>query len=107
MHRNRIKSIIEDNGLGQVVNEYTRVPKNSSTIIDYVITNNYKITLENCRTNKISNHEVINISLARMGNMNKEVNTIRVFRYNNHTFNVMLKDIIKYDDSKDVDQNVN
>ena len=46
LYRNRIRSIIKDNGVRQVVNEYTRVTKNPSTIKDYVITNNYEITSE-------------------------------------------------------------
>ena len=62
MYRNRIISIINPNDLRKVVNEYTRVTKTSRTIVDYVITNNYGIKSENCRTNKISDHEVINIS---------------------------------------------
>ena len=37
-----------------------------------MITNDDEMTSENCRTHKISDHEVINISLARMGNMNNE-----------------------------------
>ena len=90
-----------------MANEYTRVAKNSCTIIDYVITNNYGIMSENCRTNKISDHELINISLARLDNMNNKAKTIHVFKYDKHTFNAMLKDIIKYDDSKDLNQNVN
>ena len=58
-----------------------------------MITNNYEISSENCKTNKISDHEVINISLASMGDK--------------HKLNAMLKGIIKYDDCEDLNQNVN
>ena len=33
-----------------------------------------------------------------MGNMNNESKTIQVFRYDKHTFNAILKDVIKYDE---------
>ena len=35
-----------------------------------------------------------------MGNMNKEAKSIKVFKYDKHTFSAMLKDITKYDVSK-------
>ena len=71
---------------------------------DYI---NYEITSENCKTNKISDHEFIYTFLARMGKMNNEASSIRVLKYNKHTFNAMLKDFIKYEDCKDYNQNVN
>ena len=50
-----------DNGLKHVTNEYTRLTESSKTIIDYIITNNRSITAKNNISNKISDHESINI----------------------------------------------
>lgn len=68
LFRNGIRSIINDNCLRQVVNYHTHVTKNLSIIIDYVIINNYEITSEKFKTNKISDHEVVvTLSLAKRG----------------------------------------
>ena len=38
--------------------------------------------------------------------MNNEAKTIQVFRYDKHTFNSMLKDVMKYDDGNDLNRNL-
>ena len=61
----------------------------------------YEITSENSKTNKISDNEVFNIYLVRMGNKNNKAKTIKSFKYDKHNFNAMMKNITKYDDCKD------
>ena len=39
--------------------------------------------------------------------MNKEAKTLNVFKYDTYTFNAMLNDIVKHNDCKDFNQNVN
>ena len=58
VYKRKIECIINDNGLQQLI-KYTRVTKDSKTVIDYVITNIKNITSNISSTNKISDHEVI------------------------------------------------
>lgn len=60
IYKNKVSNIIA-NGLKQVVKDYTRVTKNSKTIIDYVITNSNKVDVKIKSNNKIAYHEAINI----------------------------------------------
>lgn len=60
IYKNKVSNIIA-NGLKQVVKDYTRVTKNSKTIIDYVITNSNKVDVKIKSNNKIADHEAINI----------------------------------------------
>ena len=38
-YRTRLTSILNDNGLKQIVNEFTKITLSSKTLIDYIITN--------------------------------------------------------------------
>lgn len=60
IYKNKVSNIIA-NGLKQFVKDYTRVTKNSKTIIDYVITNSNKVDVKIKSNNKIADHEAINI----------------------------------------------
>ena len=42
-YNDKIKSIITDKGLKQIMPEFTRIVKSLKTIIDYIITNNKSI----------------------------------------------------------------
>ena len=80
VYKNRIKNTLTDNGLKQIINECTRVTKISSTIIDYIITNNYKIKCTYSKDNKISDHEVINIDFERpIENILRTTKAIKIF----------------------------
>lgn len=108
-YRNKIERLLNDNGLRQIVKEFTRVTDTTRTIIDYVITNNkYKISAQNCKKNKISDHEIIQIFLKVEKNNNKEDKNISEdkFRYNKIMFTEQLKTVMKYEENVDVSQNV-
>lgn len=60
----RLQHFIEQAGLKQIVNFYTRVTPTSNTIIDLVVTNNEHISCQCLPNNKISDHETIKITLG-------------------------------------------
>lgn len=107
-YKNRIESCLNDSGIKQIVNNYTRVTKNTKTIIDYVITNSDKISVQHSNTNKISDHEIINI-LIRNENSNETITCnkqIEVFKYTKDLFKREIRAILKYEDNKDLNENV-
>lgn len=107
-YKNKMECTLNDNGLRQLVNEYTRVTKSSSTIIDFVITNNYDISVNNCNTNKISDHEMINILIRSENNDHNNIDNKEVesFKYNKETFNTELSKNMAYNENKNINENV-
>lgn len=61
-YKRKIKDIIYQYGLYQLVNSPTRITKTSSTIIDYIITNEKELNYENWLTPKISDHNILKIN---------------------------------------------
>lgn len=106
-YKKRIERILNDNGLKQIVNEYTRVARNSKTMIDYVITNSHKVSAKNSTKDKISDHEVINIIIQGQHSEPQEKNNSQkeIFKYNKILFQQTLSSI-KCDSSKDLDGSV-
>ena len=45
-YRTRLVSILNDNGLKQIVNEFTWITQGSKPLIDYIITNTENITVK-------------------------------------------------------------
>ena len=61
-YRTRLVSIFNDNGLKQIVHEFTRITQSSKTLIDYIIINMGNITARSNVDNKIADHESIDIN---------------------------------------------
>lgn len=59
----KIKEMIHRSGLYQIVNKPTRVTDNSSTLIDYIITNNKNTLHEVHETPRISDHSILSITV--------------------------------------------
>ena len=86
----------------QLMNE-TCVTRNSSTIINYVITNNYKIKCTNSKENKISDNEVIIQTLRdRNENILNTTKTIKIFKYDKNIFNNVLAENVIYENNKNL-----
>ena len=68
VYKRKTECVINDNGLKQSIKYYTRVTKDSKTIIDYVTTNVKNITSNISSTNKISDHELIEIRIKNVNN---------------------------------------
>nr|CAI5828613.1 unnamed protein product [Callosobruchus analis] len=69
--------MIQALGIEQVVVEPTRVCKDSSTLIDYVLTNNTNFEHKIFKTPKITDHFIIGIRLTNytnIGDTNKSIN---------------------------------
>ena len=60
-YKSKLESILNDNGLKQIMREFTRITKNSKTLIDYIITNNEMVLAKNNINNKITDHECIDM----------------------------------------------
>ena len=85
-NKNRLKCTFSDNGLKQIINDYTRVTASTKTIIDYVITNKTNITSNNNISNKITDHEAIGIKINKTGNIYTGKMEIKIFKYNKTVF---------------------
>lgn len=106
-YKNRMQSAINNNGQKQIVNQFTRITDTSKTIIDYVITNSHKVSVQFNSTDNISDHEIINI-LIKSDNIKSSSNTqMNIFKYKPHQFHRELSAIIGYEDDKDINYNVN
>lgn len=104
-YKNKLEQIFNDNGLKQLVQEFTRVTNNSRTIIDYVISNSPKIKVNNSIKNKISDHEIIEINVEHYNTKLKK-QEIDVFKYNKRLFNREIRAIMKFDESSELNSNV-
>lgn len=104
-YKNRIQVTLNDNGLKQIVTDYTRVTKNTKTIIDYVITNNYNIYARNNGENKIADHEAIDITIPNRYNEVSTKKEIEIFKYNKNLFSRELYGLLKYDENEDINNN--
>ena len=94
-YRTRLVSILNDNGLKQIVNEFTKITQSSKTLIDYIITNMGNITARTNVDNKTADHESIDI-LIEVGNEChvRENEESCVLRYNRNRFRSKLGSMI-------------
>lgn len=88
----KLKTLINDWGMKQVVNEYTRITKTSKTVIDLIITNNFNIVCKVLNDDKISDHETITIFIDN--NINIQPITFRKLRYSSDQLNAYLSEIV-------------
>lgn len=106
-YTSKLESILNDNGLKHLINEYTRITKRSKTLIDYIITNNESITAESNVNNKIADHESIDIFIE-CDNIEHEnqVKEITLFKYNKTRFSNEIRSFLQYDEQSDFNDNV-
>lgn len=62
----KIRKIVQDFGMKQLVNEPTRTTNSSSTLIDLIITNNFEISAKVFCTPKISDHDIIGVCINKL-----------------------------------------
>ena len=88
----KVKELIMRYGISQVVNEYTRCTNLSSTLIDYVLTNNEGLWVNIHNVPKITDHAIISINLNN--GVNLKVNSNFMYRKLNddvfHNINLEL-----------------
>lgn len=82
-------------GLYQVMNQFTRITNNTSTIIDLLITNKKDITFKVHLTPRITDHCIISINLNATKNLTNDYKVIRDYK-NFNELNFQL-DLIKYE----------
>ena len=91
-YKSKLESLLNDNGLKRIMKEFTRITKNSKTLIDYIITNNEILSAKNNTNNKITDHECIDIFIengkVRENNNNKW--------FSNELRMLKMEKIIKY-----------
>lgn len=102
-YKEKMENIIKDNGLKQIINENTRITKNTQTLIDYVITNSKKITAKTNIKRKIADHETIDIFYeCEVNKQEKRRKEIEVFKYDKNQFEIELSALLKLSDKEDV-----
>lgn len=93
-YANKCKNLIFQNGLYQIVKKHTRITQHSSTLIDYIITNDKHISHEVRLTPKISDHSIltVNINGERKGNKITKINKRSFKNYKVENFHDKLID---------------
>ena len=108
VYKMKIECIINDNGFKQLIKDYTRVTKDSKTVIDYVITNVTNITSDISSTNKISDHELIEIRIKNANNPKMIRNGAKMFKYGSNIFQRETNNnILGNEERQDLNYNVN
>lgn len=77
-----LKTYISDWGMKQLIKDYTRVTKSSRTLIDLVITNDYKVLGIVTDKYKIGDHNTIEIKVEEE-EVPEIINNFKCFRYTN------------------------
>ena len=62
-YANKCKNLIFQNGLYQLLKKHARITQHNSTLIDYIITNDKRISHKVRLTPKISDHNVLTVNI--------------------------------------------
>lgn len=62
-YTNKCKNLIYRMGLNQVVKDFTRITKDSKTLIDYIVTNDQQLEHKVYHSPRISDHSILSIEL--------------------------------------------
>ncbi len=82
----KLKQLIKDNRLVQVVNDYTRVTYNSKSLIDILITNSKNIRYEVVKEQQISDHYMIAVSINSKTKMPvEEIAAVEIRSWKNYS----------------------
>lgn len=78
----KIKNIICDNGFVQLIKQFTRITKDSKTLIDYVIVND-KYNIKACVDDKmkISDHETLKIKIITKNKKDPKQTELKILKY--------------------------
>lgn len=79
-YSNRLNNIIRNNGLYQKVDKFTRITKESATIIDLMITNEKEIPFQIHLTPKITDHCILTVYLKNDNNQESFTKKFRNFK---------------------------
>ncbi|KAJ8971063.1 hypothetical protein NQ317_002755, partial [Molorchus minor] len=102
---NKCKTIINQNGLSQLIKGPTRVTLNSATLIDYVITNNRNLISKVHYTPKISDHAILTIKISvENANQIQKMYKRSYKNYNLDTFHSLLQETVWNTDVSDIDK---
>lgn len=79
-YTNKLKNVIQIHGIKQIVTSPTRYTNISSTLIDYVLTNNNSVKTEVHDLPKITDHSVISVQLNNNSNIVIQKPLVRKYR---------------------------
>jgi hypothetical protein len=98
-YSNKLLNIIHENGLNQLVNENTRINKNSESIIDLIVTNDIYLPVEVSDNFKISDHETIKIlfSTNTQNDIIKPTYTKNYRNTKNYSSQKLCEELLKQD----------
>lgn len=101
----KMKSVLKSLGMKQFINEPTRITKNSKTLIDYVISNRYKMKVKVLLNEKISDHSTIICDFEKKCESNGRVeNKQKIINYSKEVF---IDNLTKIEWTKAFKWNVN
>lgn len=89
----QLKAKINDWGMKQLIKDPTRITKNSKTLIDVVITNNYFVSAKSVLDNKLSDHNNLEIHLNDKAKIEKERIDFKVLKYEPDRLNEFLRNL--------------
>lgn len=92
LNKNKLNSIINDNGMIQIMKKPTRITEKTKTLIDLVITNMNEIKCEQNEKDNISDHTTIHIIWNNVINMNENIEKKTIlYKYNKQQLENELK----------------
>ena len=92
-YSNRLKNIIRNNGLYQKIDKFTRITRESATIIDLLITNEKEIPFTIHLTPKITDHCIITVDIKSRDKQESFIKKYRNFKhFNELNFQLDLMD---------------
>ena len=88
-NKNKMQCLLHNNGLKQVIEEFTRITQGSKTLIDFIIANSSNIQAKTNISNKILDHEAIDIIVDNMRDNTNGIDykEIDIFKYDNQQYN--------------------
>ena len=106
-YKSKLESLLNDNGLKRIMKEFTRITKNSKTLIDYIITNNEMVSAKNNTNNKITDHECIDIFIENGNGRKIQNKEMDILKYNKEDrFNNELSAIIEFNEIDNIHEYV-
>lgn len=82
----RAQQVISDNACKQLISEPTRITPTSRTLLDYVVTNSFRVHAEVVKKWKISDHESIEITIETRDKVKNVKKQIQILKYSKSSF---------------------
>jgi hypothetical protein len=94
---NRLKHMIESNGMKQLVQDFTRVDQHHRTIIDLIISNDFSLDVDVLHSPKITDHSIVKIKTKQNTKTDEKIN---ITVWTHYDKSAMIEKLNEYDWNK-------